>query len=142
MPGITIPIIPGIMPIQTYATFLRLTRLCGTHVPDSIHADLELIKVFFPVCVTFFGDLLTVTHLSQHDDQKVKDYGISLAVKMIRRLVDEGGLRGFHFCTLNLEKSVQSVLETLGWTPGHAKIQNRLIAVSLRDETWSPEINM
>ncbi|KAI0247948.1 methylenetetrahydrofolate reduct [Lactifluus subvellereus] len=107
--GITIPVIPGIMSIQTYATFLRLTRLCGTNVPDSIHADLERIK---------------------HDDQRVKDYGISLAVKMIRRLVDEGGLRGFHFCTLNLEMSVTRILEILEWTPGHTKIHNRLIAES------------
>jgi methylenetetrahydrofolate reductase (NADPH) len=52
---------------------------------------------------------------------------------MIRRLVEEGGLRGFHFCTLNLEKSVRSVLEILKWTPSHAKIHNRLIAVSLCD---------
>ena len=52
---------------------------------------------------------------------------------MIRRLVEEGGLRGFHFCTLNLEKSVQNVLEILKWTPGHAKVLNRLIAVSFRD---------
>jgi methylenetetrahydrofolate reductase (NADPH) len=49
---------------------------------------------------------------------------------MIRRLVEEGGVRGVHFCTLNLEKSVKSILEILGWTPGHAKIHNRLIAVS------------
>ncbi|KAH9981738.1 methylenetetrahydrofolate reduct [Russula compacta] len=108
--GITVPVIPGIMPIQTYASFLRVTKLCGTHIPDSIYADLEPIK---------------------HDDQKVKDYGISLAVKMIRRLVEEGGLHGFHLCTLNLEKSVQSILEILGWTPGHAKIHNKLIAESI-----------
>jgi methylenetetrahydrofolate reductase (NADPH) len=53
-----------------------------------------------------------------------------LSVEMIRRLVEEGGLRGFHFCTLNLEKSVRSILETLRWTPGHAITHNRLIAVS------------
>ncbi|KAI0293541.1 methylenetetrahydrofolate reduct [Russula brevipes] len=108
--GITVPVIPGVMPIQTYASFLRITKLCGTHIPDTLHADLESIK---------------------HDDQKVKDYGMSLTVKMVRRLVEEGGLRGFHFCTLNLERSVQSVLETLGWTPGHAKMHNRLIAESI-----------
>jgi len=68
--------------------------------------------------------------LPQHDDQKVKEYGVSLAVKMVRRLVDEGGLRGFHFCTLNLEKSVERVLENLGWTPRHARVQNKLIAES------------
>jgi 5,10-methylenetetrahydrofolate reductase len=43
--GITIPVIPGIMPIQAYASFLRVTKLCGTHIPDRIHADLESIKV-------------------------------------------------------------------------------------------------
>ena len=49
---------------------------------------------------------------------------------MIRRLVEEGGMRGFHFCTLNLEKSVRRILEILGWTPGHAMPHARLIAVS------------
>ncbi len=56
---------------------------------------------------------------------------------MVRRLVEEGGLRGFHFCTLNLEKSVERVLENLGWTTRHAKVQNKLIAVRsvFREET-------
>jgi hypothetical protein len=58
---------------------------------------------------------------------------------MIRRLVEEGGVRGVHFCTLNLEKSVRSILETLGWAPGHAKIHTRLIAVSsFVIVCWSP----
>lgn len=43
--GITVPIIPGIMPLQTYASFLRITKLCGTSVPSSILADLDKIKV-------------------------------------------------------------------------------------------------
>lgn len=43
--GITIPIIPGIMPIQTYASFLRLTKLCGTRVPVQVMADLAEIRV-------------------------------------------------------------------------------------------------
>jgi methylenetetrahydrofolate reductase (NADPH) len=66
---------------------------------------------------------------------------MSLTVKMIRRLVEEGGLRGFHFCTLNLERSVQSVLETLGWSPGHAKMHNRLIAVSPHDNVHESKIH-
>ena len=49
---------------------------------------------------------------------------------MIQRLVEEGGMRGFHFCTLNLEKSVRCILEILGWTPGHVKPHAKLIAVS------------
>ena len=72
-----------------------------------------------------------IDHRPQHDDQKVKDYGIKLSVEMIRRLAEEGGMRGFHFCTLNLEKSVRCILEILGWTPGHAEPHARLIAVSV-----------
>jgi hypothetical protein len=44
----------------------------------------------------------------------VKDYGVELAVDMIQELWQEG-IRGFHFCTLNLEKSVQRILENLDW---------------------------
>ncbi|EAU88825.2 methylenetetrahydrofolate reductase [Coprinopsis cinerea okayama7 len=108
--GITVPIIPGIMPIQTYATFARLTKLCGTKVPSTLEADLLPIK---------------------NDDQLVKDYGVKYAVKTIHRLRNEGGIQGFHFCTLNLEKSVQRVLEELKWRTGVVPaVQNKLIADS------------
>ena len=43
--GISVPVIPGIMPIQAYASFLRVPKLCGTHIPNRIHEDLEPIKV-------------------------------------------------------------------------------------------------
>ena len=69
---------------------------------------------------------------AQHDDQKVKDYGVKLAVAMIQRLTREAKVPGVHFCTLNLEKSVRRVVEGLKWTATDAtlKIRNRLIAVS------------
>ncbi|KAJ6618807.1 methylenetetrahydrofolate reduct [Mycena sp. CBHHK59/15] len=105
--GITVPIIPGIMPIQTYSSFLRLTKLCGTHVPDFVMVALDPIR---------------------HDDQLVKDFGVRLAVEMIRRLTTEGDIPGVHICTLNLEKSVQRVLEGLGWTGSSEVVQNKLIA--------------
>ena len=49
---------------------------------------------------------------------------------MIRRLTTEGDIRGVHFCTLNLEMSVQRILESLQWTKHTPHIQNQLIAVS------------
>ncbi|BGP13977.1 hypothetical protein JCM10213_005562 [Rhodosporidiobolus nylandii] len=91
--GITIPILPGVMPIQNYLSFRRMTNLCGTYIPPDIASDLEQI---------------------QHDDAAVKDYGVNLAVKMMRALFEQG-IRGFHLCTLNLEKSVTRVLEKLQW---------------------------
>ena len=39
---------------------------------------------------------------------------------MIRKLW-KSGVRGFHFCTLNLEKSVQRILEELQWHQGRMK---------------------
>ena len=72
-----------------------------------------------------YGDLAL-----QHDDQKVKDYGVNLAVEMIRKLTADGDIRGVHFCTLNLERSVTRVLERLQWVGGNHEVANKLIAVS------------
>ncbi|RHZ89148.1 hypothetical protein Glove_18g55 [Diversispora epigaea] len=89
--GITVPIIPGIMPIQGYNSFRRITNLCKVKVPGEILNALETFK---------------------HDDQAVKEYGVSLTVSMISKLL-EHKIRGFHICTLNLEKSVRLILEKL-----------------------------
>lgn len=115
--GIQVPIIPGIMPIHTYASFLRMTKLCGTRVPHSLMSDLVPLR---------------------HDDSKVKDYGVDLAVEMIRKLTTDGDIRGVHLCTLNLEKSVTRVLEGLSWVGGSLKPANRLIA----DASIGPDANL
>jgi len=39
-----VPIFPGIMPIQSYAGFKRMTDLCKTFVPEHITTALEAIK--------------------------------------------------------------------------------------------------
>ncbi|KAJ1553830.1 hypothetical protein HK405_006782 [Cladochytrium tenue] len=89
--GVTAPILPGIMPIQSYGGFMRMTSLCKTAVPKFILEELEPIK---------------------DDDKAVKDYGVALAVSMCNKIKAAGGL-GFHFYTLNLEKSVRLILEGL-----------------------------
>lgn len=43
--GITVPIIPGIMPIQGYNSFRRITNLCKIKIPGNVLKDLESIKV-------------------------------------------------------------------------------------------------
>lgn len=43
--GISIPIIPGVMPIQNFSSFRRLVNLTKCDVPHTITADLEPIKV-------------------------------------------------------------------------------------------------
>ncbi|KAJ3970049.1 methylenetetrahydrofolate reductase-domain-containing protein [Lentinula raphanica] len=105
--GINQPILPGMMPIQTYQSFVRLIKLTGSKIPAEVMSDLDAIK---------------------HNDQLVKDYGVQLAIRMIRRITTETDVPGVHFCTLNLEKSVQRVLETLKWI-GHSPqiVPNKLI---------------
>ncbi|KAJ1675507.1 methylenetetrahydrofolate reductase (NAD(P)H) met13 [Spiromyces aspiralis] len=93
--GISVPILPGIMPIQNYNGFKRMTELCKIRVPQEVWDSLEDIK---------------------EDDQAVKNYGIELAVKMIRELRDSG-VNGFHFYTLNLERSTQMILEKMNFIP-------------------------
>ncbi|WVQ85878.1 methylenetetrahydrofolate reductase [Cryptococcus sp. DSM 104549] len=95
--GITQPIIPGVMPIQNFASFRRLANLTKCPVPDAIMADLEPIK---------------------SDDAAVKRYGAELATKMVKEVLESGLVPGIHFCTLNLEKSVRTILENLGWVEG------------------------
>jgi methylenetetrahydrofolate reductase (NADPH) len=79
------------MPIQTYGGFKRMTTLCQTYVPQEIYDALEPIK---------------------DDDQAVKDYGIKLAIDMCQKL-RAAGINGFHFYTMNLERSVRLILEGL-----------------------------
>jgi methylenetetrahydrofolate reductase (NADPH) len=90
--GITCPIIPGMMPIQSYSSFQKMTTFCKTKVPERIWLDLAPIR---------------------EDDEATKLFGVRLCVEMCRAL-SEAGVKGFHFYTLNLEKSVTMVLSELG----------------------------
>lgn len=49
------------------------------------------------------------------DDASVKRYGTQLATEMVTRLLASNLVQGVHFCTLNLEKSVRTILENLQW---------------------------
>ena len=59
----------------------------------------------------------------------MKDYGVKLAIDTVRTVIADGDIKGVHFCTLNLERSVRKVLEGLGWTGGQQITSNRLIIV-------------
>lgn len=127
MLGITVPVIPGVMPLQTYAMFTRMTNLCGATVPSHIQTTLDDIKV---QCILIQGGISFKAHSSlKHDDQLVKEYGVKLAVSMIRSILSDGDVKGVHFCTLNLEKSVRRILDELHWTNAPTHATNQLITV-------------
>ncbi|KAG0140771.1 hypothetical protein CROQUDRAFT_69036 [Cronartium quercuum f. sp. fusiforme G11] len=91
--GIKVPIIPGIMPIQSYDSFRRLTSLCKITVPEYINE--------------------TITPIKSHDEA-VKAYGLELSTKLIKTLLDHD-IKCFHLCTLNLEQSITKLIQSLKW---------------------------
>lgn len=101
--GITIPILPGILPIQNYTGFKRMTGFCKTKVPKAIHDAMEPIK---------------------DDDVAVKQFGVRLGVDMCRRILKSGLSPGIHFYTLNLEKSVMAIIDQLDLIPQTESIRS------------------
>ncbi|KAG4131341.1 hypothetical protein ERO13_D09G199900v2 [Gossypium hirsutum] len=90
--GITCPIVPGIMPINNYKGFVRMTGFCKTKIPDEVTAALEPIK---------------------DNDEAVKSYGIHLGTEMCRKILAHG-IKTLHLYTLNMEKSALAILMNLG----------------------------
>jgi methylenetetrahydrofolate reductase (NADPH) len=90
--GIKAPILPGIMPINNYKSWQRMTEFCKTAIPQQITEDLKLINI--------------------EDDDEVREYGVRLGIQMCKQLLDNG-IKGLHFYTLNLEKSVTKIIEGL-----------------------------
>lgn len=88
-----IPILPGLMPINTYQLFHRAAKLSHTSIPKQI-----LDK--FPENI-------------QNDDDKVKSIGVEILKNIIHEIYSRtnGRIRGFHFYTLNLEKSIAQIVE-------------------------------
>jgi methylenetetrahydrofolate reductase (NADPH) len=93
--GITCPIMPGIMPIQSFSTFIRMTEYCAVEVPPSILRRLEVVK---------------------DDDEAVKAIGCEIAAEMCTEIManKELDVDGVHFYTLNLERSVTTILMRMG----------------------------
>ncbi|KAM5465640.1 methylenetetrahydrofolate reductase (NAD(P)H) met13 [Microsporum audouinii] len=93
--GITVPIIPGIMPISTYAAFIRRTNWVKCKIPKGWMEALEPVK---------------------NDDAAVKQIGRALVSEMCRKLLDNG-INHLHFYTMNLAQSTTMVLEELNLKP-------------------------
>lgn len=103
--GVTIPIIPGIMPIGTYASFMRRAKWCEINIPDQFMKELEPIK---------------------DDDSKVRSKGCELVSKMCLKLLNSGYINHLHFYTMNLEKSTLMILEYLNLIAPNVVISQQL----------------
>ncbi|KAF8493187.1 methylenetetrahydrofolate reductase-domain-containing protein [Russula emetica] len=96
--GITVPVVPGIMPIQTFNGFLRAaTAIAKTIIPQSYLDALEPYK---------------------NNDEKVREIGTKLVADMCRKILAAPiGVQGLHFYTMNLERGSRLLLEELNLVP-------------------------
>ncbi|KFA45633.1 hypothetical protein S40293_09113 [Stachybotrys chartarum IBT 40293] len=117
----TMPIIPGLMPIQSYQMIKRTTKLSHAKVPESIMARLDAVK---------------------GDDEKVKEVGVDILSELVEQIKEvksrSPGPQGFHFYTLNLEKAVSFILERSNLIPDPADNEEALVD----DETAGPRITV
>ena len=90
--GVSIPIVPGIMPISNFSQLRRFSEACGAEIPRWITKRMAAL-----------GD----------DAEGVREFAADLVATMCRRLV-EGGAPSLHFYTLNLARPTQAVLARLG----------------------------
>jgi methylenetetrahydrofolate reductase (NADPH) len=93
--GIEIPILPGIMPITSYAQLRRFTEVCGASIP---------------------GPLLSQLERYQEDPKAILEIGVEHATRQVAELL-EAGVEGVHFYTLNKSPATRMVLERLGFKP-------------------------
>lgn len=77
--GITLPIVPGIMPIGKFSQLARFSDTCGAEIPRWIRKPLES-----------YGD----------DTASIQAFGMDVVTKLAERLL-AGGAPGLHFYTLN-----------------------------------------
>jgi methylenetetrahydrofolate reductase (NADPH) len=89
--GITIPIVPGIMPITNYENLARFSAKCGAEIP------LWLGKRLLD-----FGD----------DVDGLRDFGLEFVTSLCQKLL-EGGAPGLHFYSMNLSKNVTQIWNNL-----------------------------
>ena len=89
--GITVPIIPGIMPITRVGQIEKMAAMCGSAIPDGLRAELRAR-----------GD----------DGEAVLDFGVAYATLQCAELL-AAGAPGIHFYTLNRSPATRAILSAL-----------------------------
>jgi methylenetetrahydrofolate reductase (NADPH) len=89
--GITVPILPGIMPITNYDQIDRFTKSCGATIPIGLRTELEARR---------------------DEPEAVAELGVAFATLQCVELLD-GGAPGIHFYTLNKSPATRAVVSAL-----------------------------
>ncbi|HEX5337556.1 MAG TPA: methylenetetrahydrofolate reductase [NAD(P)H] [Gallionella sp.] len=91
--GVTIPIVPGIMPIMKFSQLARFSDACGAEIPRWMRKTLE-----------GYGD----------DTVSVQNFGRDAVTQLCEKLI-AGGAPGLHFYTLNQANASMEILNNLGY---------------------------
>ncbi|MDX1823984.1 MAG: methylenetetrahydrofolate reductase [NAD(P)H] [Thiohalomonadales bacterium] len=89
---VTLPIVPGIMPITNYTQLARFSDMCGAEIPRWIRKRLES-----------FGD----------DKASIRAFGEDVVSELCHQLL-EAGAPGIHFYTMNLVSPTMAIWNNLG----------------------------
>ncbi len=89
--GITVPIIPGILPITQIGQLERMTKMCGASIPSGLHREL---------------------HARESQPEAVIDFGVAYATLQCAELL-AAGAPGIHFYTLNRSPATRAILGAL-----------------------------
>jgi methylenetetrahydrofolate reductase (NADPH) len=89
--GVTVPIIPGVMPITRVGQVERMASMCGASIPDGLRREL---------------------HARGEDPEAVLDFGVAYATLQCSELL-AAGAPGIHFYTLNRSPATRAILSAL-----------------------------
>jgi methylenetetrahydrofolate reductase (NADPH) len=89
--GITVPVIPGIMPITNYDQIERFTAMCGATIPPGLRRELDARR---------------------DEPEAVAELGVAYATLQSVELLDKGA-PGIHFYTLNKSPATRAVVSAL-----------------------------
>jgi len=90
--GVTVPIVPGVLPFLSTEQVQRFTSLCGARLGDDLRRRLEFFR---------------------GDDESVRKLGVEVCSDICRQLLDHG-VPGIHFYSLNRAASCAEILHNLG----------------------------
>lgn len=91
--GVTIPIVPGIMPINNYEQLVRFSDTCGAEIPRWLRLRLKELE---------------------EDKEGLQEFGLDVVAKLCEHLL-AGGAPGLHFYTLNQAGFTLEIARRLGW---------------------------
>jgi len=112
--GITCPVVPGLMCINAYAGFCKMTKFCKTRVPTDLQVRMDALK---------------------DDPEAIKAFGIEYGIDMCKDLTPIVDV--LHFYTLNLEKVTFGILEGLGYEVKSSADETDAASMVAKGSAWA-----